>query len=139
MENLYRFPISWVHLSHHAAVQILLHLTEGVGRCLSLAWDDDADVSDGQSSMWLDLRCPAVGDINALGGIATDISWTTRRCGLDELATVLESLLPFIQHTGRGGEIWELKKSLHYYQVERISTIRGHVLTGLIRRSSLFE
>lgn len=75
-----------------------------MGRCLSLARDDDADVSDGQSSMRLDLRSSAVGDINALGGIATNIGWTTRGCGLDEVATVLESLLPFIQHAGRGGK-----------------------------------
>ncbi len=38
-------------LSHHAAVEVLLHLAEGVWGRLSLAWDDDADVGDGQGSV----------------------------------------------------------------------------------------
>lgn len=86
-------------LSHHAAVEILLHLAEGVRGCLSLARDDDADVGDGQSRVWLALRRPAVGDVDALGGIATDVCWTTRGCGLDEVAALLQSLLPLIKHT----------------------------------------
>lgn len=63
---------------------------------LSLARDDDADVSDGQGSVRLALRRPAVGDIYALGGIATDVGWTTGGCGLNEVAALLQSLLPLI-------------------------------------------
>lgn len=88
--------------AHHAAVQIPLHLTEGVGRRLPFARDDDADVSDSQSSVRLDLGRPAVRDINALGGIATDVGWTTRGGGLDEVAPMLQSLFPFVQHAGGG-------------------------------------
>lgn len=135
-----KFAISY-HLSHHAAVQILLHLAEGVGRCLSLARDDDADVSDSQGSMWLDLRCPAVGDINALRGNATDIGWTTRGCGLDEVATMLQSLLPCIQHAVGEGRTGQSAKqnftSSCSYCVELVNTICGHALNGLIRWSSL--
>lgn len=85
-------------LSHHAAVEILLHLTEGVRGRLSLARDDDADVGDSQGGVWLALRCPAVGDVNALGGVAADVGWTTGGRGLDELAALHQPLLPLIQH-----------------------------------------
>ena len=64
--------------------------------CLSLARDDDADVSDGQGSVGLALRCSAVGDIDALRGIATDVGWTTIGCGLNEVAALFQSLLPLI-------------------------------------------
>lgn len=63
--------------SHHAAVEILLHLAEGVRGRLSLARDDDADVGNSQRSVWLALSCPAVGDVDALGGIAADVGWMT--------------------------------------------------------------
>lgn len=35
-------------LSHHAAVEVLVHLAEGVRGRLPLARDDDADISDSQ-------------------------------------------------------------------------------------------
>jgi len=35
-------------LSHHAAVEVLVDLAEGVRRRLPLAGDDDADISDSQ-------------------------------------------------------------------------------------------
>lgn len=92
-------------LTHHAAVEILFHLAEGVWGRLSLARDDDADVGDGQGGVQLALRCPAVGDVDALGGIAADVGWTTGGCGLDEVAALLQSLLPLIQHAvGEGGQ-----------------------------------
>lgn len=54
------------YLTHHAAVKILLHLAEGMRGRLTLARDDDADVSDSQSGVLLALRRPPVGDIDAL-------------------------------------------------------------------------
>lgn len=58
-------------------------------RRLSLAGDDDADVGDSQSSVWLTLWCPAVGNIDALGRVAADVGWTTAGCGLDEVTALL--------------------------------------------------
>lgn len=117
-------------LSHHAAVEILLHLAEGVRGGLSFARDDDADVGDGQGSVWLALGCPAVGDVDALGGIAADVGWTTRGCGLDEVAALLQSLLPLIQHAvcvwgGRGGgseDSSQPNKTPHQRVVNSVST-----------------
>lgn len=85
-------------LPHHTAVEILLHLAEGVWRCLSLARDDDADVSDGQGGVRLALGCPTVGDVDALRGISANVCWTPRGCSLDEVATLFQSLFPLIEH-----------------------------------------
>lgn len=76
-------------LSYHAAVEIPLHFTEGVGRCLSLARDDDADVGDSQGGVGLALGRLAIGDIDALGRIPADVGWTTAGCGLYEVAALL--------------------------------------------------
>lgn len=92
------------YLTHHAAVKILLHLAEGMRGRLTLARDDDADVSDSQSGVLLALRRPPVGDIDALWGITADVGRTARGCGLDEVAALLQSLLPLIQHTVGGGQ-----------------------------------
>lgn len=75
--------------SYHTAVQILLHLAEGVWRSLSFAWNNDADVGDGQSSVRLALRCPPVGDIDALGGVSADVGRATRGGCLDKVAALL--------------------------------------------------
>lgn len=91
------------HSTHHAAVEILLHLAEGVRRRFSLAWNNDADVGDSQGGVRLALRRPSVGDIDALGGVATDVGWATEGCGLDEVAALLQPLLPLVQHTEGGG------------------------------------
>ena len=42
------------HSTHHATVEVLVHLAEGVWRRLALAGDDDADVGDGQGVLGLD-------------------------------------------------------------------------------------
>lgn len=89
-------------LPYHAAVEILLHLAESVWWGLPFARDDDADVCDGQGGVRLALGSPAVGDVDALGGITTDVGWATRRCGLDKVAALLQTLLPLIQHTTGG-------------------------------------
>lgn len=91
-----------MRLSHHAAIKILLHLAEGVRGRLPLAGDDDADVSDRQGGVRLALRSPPVGDVDALGGIAADVGGATGGRGLDEVAALLQPLLPLIQHTVGG-------------------------------------
>lgn len=53
-------------MAHHAAVEVLLHLAEGVRWRLPLARDDDADVGDGQRVLRLHGRCSAEGDEDAL-------------------------------------------------------------------------
>lgn len=92
-------------LPHHAAVDVLLHLAEGVWRRLALAGDDDADVGDGQRGVHLALRCPAVRDVDALGRIAADVGRPPRGRGLDEVTALLQPLLPLVQYAvGGGGE-----------------------------------
>lgn len=71
---------------------------------LPFAWDDDADVGDSEGRMELAFSCPPVGDVDALGGIAADVGWATRGRGLDEMTALLQTFLPFIQHSvGVGG------------------------------------
>lgn len=77
---------------------------------LSLARDDDADVGDGQGGVRLALGRPSVGDVDALGGIAADVGWTTGGCGLDEVAALLQSLLPLIQRAVGGGRTQQSAK-----------------------------
>lgn len=91
--------------SHHAAVEILLHLAEGVRRHLPFARQDDADVGDGQGGVRLALRRPAVRDVDPLGGVAADVGRAAGRRGLDELAARHQALLPLVQHAEgqRGG------------------------------------
>lgn len=99
-------------VSHHAAVEILVHLAERVWGRLPFAWDDDADVSDSEGRVELALSCPSVGDVDALGGIAADVGRTTWGRGLDEMTALLQPFLPFIQNSvGQGGHMststWE--------------------------------
>lgn len=86
--------------SHHAAVEVLVHLAEGVGGHLPLAWDDDANISDGQRGVGLALRGPAVGDVDALGGRAADVGRPTRGRGLDDVTSGLQLLLPLVENPG---------------------------------------
>lgn len=89
---------------HHAAVEVLLHLAEGVRRRLAFARDDDADVGDGQGGVRLAVRRSAVRDVDSLGGVAADVGGTTSGRGLDEVAALLQPLLPLIQDSA-GREI----------------------------------
>ena len=86
-------------MSHHAAVEVLVHLAEGVGGYLPLAGDDDADISDSEWSVWLALRSPAVGDVDALGGRVANVGRTTWGRGLDEVTSRLQFLFPLVQNT----------------------------------------
>lgn len=85
---------------HHAAVDVLFHLAEGVRRRLALAGNDDTDVGDGQCGVRLALRGPSVCDVDALGGVAADVGRPPRGRGLDEVAALLQTLLPLVQHAG---------------------------------------
>lgn len=96
------FDGTFITLPYHAAVEVLLHLAEGVWWRLAFAGNDDADVSDGQGGVRLALWRPAVRDVDTLGGIAADVGRTARGCGLDEVAALLQPLLPLIQHTVDG-------------------------------------
>lgn len=58
-------------------------------RRLALAGNDDTDVGDGQRRVHLALRGPTVCDVDALGGVAADVGWPSRGCGLDEVAALL--------------------------------------------------
>lgn len=91
-------------MSHHAAVQVLVHLAEGVRGHLPLARDDDANIGYGQRRVGLALRSPAVGDVDALGGRAADICRPTRGCGLDDVTSGLQLLLPLVENPGTRGE-----------------------------------
>ena len=73
-------------------------------RRLAFAGDDDADVGDGEGRVGLALRCPTVGDVDALRGVAADVGWPTRGRGLDEMAALFQPFLPLIQHSV-GGEV----------------------------------
>lgn len=73
-------------------------------RRLPLARHDDADVGDGQGGVRLALGRPPVGDVDALGGIAANVGRAAGGRGLDEVAALLQSLLPLKQHAeGRRG------------------------------------
>lgn len=72
-------------------------------RRLSFTRDDDADVRHGQGGVRLALRRPAVGDVDALGGIAADVGRSSGGSGLDEVAALLQPLLPLVQHAVEGG------------------------------------
>lgn len=63
--------------SHHAAVEVPVHLAEGVGRRLALPRDDDADIGDGERRVWLALGGAAVRDVDALGRGAADVGRAT--------------------------------------------------------------
>lgn len=93
-----------MELTHHAAVEVLLHLAEGVWGRLSLAGDDDADVGDGQGAVRLALGRPPVRDVDALRGVAADVGGPAGRRGLDELAALLQTLLPLVQHAAHPPE-----------------------------------
>lgn len=61
--------------------------------------------------MGLALSCPSVGDVDALGGIAADVGWTTGGGGLDEMTALFQPFLPFIQHSvGPGGKRLSARK-----------------------------
>ena len=72
-------------------------------RRLSLARDDDADVRDGQGGVRLALGGPAVGDVDALRGIAANVRRTAGGCSLDEVAALFQSLFPLVEHAVGGG------------------------------------
>lgn len=92
-------------VSHHAAVQVLVHLAEGVWGRLPFAGDDDAEVGDSEGGVGLALGRPAVRDVDALRGVAADVGWTAGGRGLDEVAALLQTFLPLVQHPGGpGGE-----------------------------------
>lgn len=62
--------------------------------------------------MHLILRGSTVCDVDALRGVATDVGRPPRGRGLDEMAALLQTLLPLVQYTvgqavvagGGGGE-----------------------------------
>lgn len=72
-------------------------------RRLALAGDDDADVRHGQRVLRLDQRRSAEGDEDALGGggAVVDVGAAAVRRGLDDLASLDEALLPFVQHADK--------------------------------------
>lgn len=90
-------------LPHQAAVEVLVHLAEGVRGNLPLSWDDDANISDGQRRVGLALRGPTVGDVDSLGGRAADIGRPTRGRGLDNVTTRLQLFLPLVENPGTQG------------------------------------
>ena len=47
---------------------------------------------------------PAVGDVYALGGGATDVGGATRGRGLDDVTARLQLLLPLIEDSGKEEE-----------------------------------
>lgn len=85
---------------------------------LPFARDDNADVRDSEGRVGLALSCPAVGDVDALGGIAADVGWASRGGGLDEMTALLQPFLPFIQHSVEGG---------HGVSEQASGTFKGHV------------
>lgn len=89
--------------THHADVEVLLHLAEGMWWRLALAGDDDADVCHCQGVLRLDGRCSTEGDEDALrvGGAVVDIGAAAVRCGLDDLAALDQTLLALVQHTDK--------------------------------------
>lgn len=90
-------------LPHHAAVEVLVHLAEGVRGNLPLSWDDDANISDSQRRVGLALRGPAVRDVDSLGGRAADIGRPTRGRGLDNVTSRLQLFLPLVENPGTQG------------------------------------
>lgn len=101
--------------SHHAAIEVLLHFTEGVWRYLSFAWNNDADVSHCQSSMWLALWCSAIRNIDPLGRVAADVGGTSWRRGLYEVTTLFQTLLPLIQNSERQRKKLQLDTTFLYF------------------------
>lgn len=90
--------------THHATVEVLLHLAEGVRRRLPLAGDDDTDVGDGQRVLRLHERCAAEGDEDALrvGRAVVDVGAAAVGRGLDDLAALDEALLALVEDAARG-------------------------------------
>ena len=89
--------------THHANVEVLVHLAEGMWWRLALAGDDDADVCHCQGVLRLDGWCSAEGDENALrgGGAVVDVGAAAIRCGLDDLAALDQTLLTLVQDTDK--------------------------------------
>lgn len=90
--------------THHATVEVLLHLAEGVWRRLPLAGDNDADVGDGQWVLRLHERRAAEGDEDALwvGRAVVDVGAAAVGRGLDDLAALDETLLALVEDTEDG-------------------------------------
>lgn len=63
--------------SHHAAVEVLVHLAEGVRGHLPLARNNDADIGHSQGGVRLALRSAAIRDVDALRRRAADVGGTT--------------------------------------------------------------
>lgn len=56
--------------------------------------------------MHLALRGPTVRDVDTLGGVAADVGRPPRGSGLDEVAALLQTLLPLVQHAvGKAGVV----------------------------------
>lgn len=70
-----------------------------MGRSLPLARDDDADIGHGQRGVRQRVRGTPVRDVDALGGVATDVGWATRGRGLDDVTARFQSFLPLVQHS----------------------------------------
>ena len=85
---------------------------------LPLTRDDDAYVGDGQGGVRLALGCSTVGDVDALGGVTTDVGWATGGCGLDEVAALLQTLLPLIQHTAGGSKDAKLSRAYRHINMQ---------------------
>jgi len=94
-------PSSLLWPTHHTAVEVLVHLAEGVRRCLPLARDDDTDIGDSQRRVGLALGRAAVRDVDALGGRAAYVGRATGRRGLDDVTSWLQLFLPLVQHSGK--------------------------------------
>lgn len=86
--------------THHATVQVLLHLAEGVRWRLALAGDDDADVRHRQRVLRLDRWRSTEGDEDALRGgrAVVDVGAAAVRRGLDDLAALDQTVFTLIQH-----------------------------------------
>jgi len=106
------------NLTYHAAVEVLLHFTEGVWRYLALAGDNDANIRHCQRVLRLDWWRSAECDKDALrgGGAVVDVGAAAIRCGLDDLAALDQALLTLIQHPVTGGgktcQAWIMPETL---------------------------
>lgn len=76
--------------THHATVEVLVHLAKGMRRYLPFTRDYDADVRHGEGVLRLDGRRPAQGDEDALRGgrAVVDVGAAAVRRRLDDLAAL---------------------------------------------------
>jgi len=85
--------------THHATVEVLVHLAESMRRSLALVCDDDADVSHSQWVLGLDRVSSAVCDEYALRcrRAVVNICTAAKRCGLNDFTTLNDTLFSLIQ------------------------------------------